>query len=566
MSKDGNSRSPGSGPGAGMKRKSNLRRASVFVIGFIGTLTTAAFFVGPTFSATFFDKKDVVRYEAFDPQNADAHKFAIISNCILGHYSSYNNPETGRVKLDGFAILGKVLNRIVDDSAAGQNQRSTRFFDFSRTNGELRDFTFYLRHVLRLQNVKAVIMANDFGGLNHVQTSDLASTLEAIEVMEEFRREFPRLSDRFDRYKKSLVDTEEYVDAERVYGREWRRLMDPVTRALPRYSIEGRSSTLYDGTEETAASIRRRVYWLSWLERLDLPNVFRRIADARDQLVYATTPLLAVSQERERQEFNRAVSIVEERYDAEIHEAAPVVQLGRHPYFEGPSGSIFDNWLHLVAAVLKERGIRFIYYFPPNLSIAEKDYREWYKPKYIDPVRERLESYGHVVIDRTLDARMNSSDIVTKNYAIGDEEGLAYKVGRDTNIVGNIKRAVFLLEDLVRLGLIENDVLRNPWGERVEKWKTDRPLNLVPGTVIADRYKQRTKDRWLQLLTSPQLTSMEPLGGVDRYFDENVWPLYRRQQSDMLDGMTAHQYKCNRALYNCEDRSGRRVFQRVRYD
>lgn len=534
------------------------------LIGLITAVFVFSRWRAPSFEITFFNKRDILKSEFFNAKGPNQKNHAIVTNCILGHFNIENDiNDYASQKLGVAGLFSEVVNSYLNEVGVDD-----RFYTIGRTISGTRDFTFYFYHVFSNRNSKLVVFANDYGGIDSEQKIDLASTLEAIAALENFKEEYPDLSSKIDGVISVYKDSQSFRDAEMVYGSNWRSLLSDSSKTLPRYDLEGTHSNWFRGTPESAEEIRARMGY-SWTTEWEI--IFKPFEVAAQWVQYINFLTLGGAKGREvrvRDEILKAKARGILQYRSSRLDW-PIVLAKESNLLEGKEGQFYLQWMDLVAALAKKSNKTLIYYFPENLSVQKSYYDSSYRPQFVVPIQKTLEKYGHIVIDHTRQGELNPSDLILRSHFFASdfskENKPFHKVGRELNIVGKIKVAKDFLSAISgELNLKADHLMRS---EMLTGIPTD---GFVAKYISAEELVLQTKgyvrQKWIEQL-GPEHDLFFQANGLSPYdhFESVIFPKFANHEVEALWGNTVLRYMCVKGSGECapQERSGM-VFQKIR--
>lgn len=495
----------------------------------------------PSWKTTFFDKKDIVDLD-FSEDSADS-KVALVSNCLLGHYEVYN-------QMDGNAqIVNKVpglLSEILNVYAHEAESR-IKFYNLSRTQTGTRDFTFYLYHLLEKSPISTIVFSVDYGVFSPEQTTDLASSLEMLNILKILKNKYSDLATEIEDLEATILNSESTQDALTVYGENYQQLLDRRSLTLPRYDVEGAHSSWFKRDSEVIQSIRHRlgIFDEFLLPKWRLP--FDNFSKWIEYFVFVLGGSEIGYREQVRFSMLQAKSYLLKEYNNPAL-SAPVVQPFEGEYIFGPDGEFFLKWLEVFFKIAQKNSKKIVYFLPPYVGMTEHEYSKIYFPTYVRKIQHLAGRYGFPVVDHTRKNLLNDKDLIYRGqfslYRTKGSSAAIFKLHRQPNIAGKLKLAELLLESLQELKVLDSSfqIKEKHSAQFQARFASDWRAS---ARTVVEAEKNLIYKSWTRNLDSTHSayfssSSISPEG----YFNTNIYPSIRDKEIANLLGKSGLRYLC----------------------
>jgi hypothetical protein len=419
------------------EKKFSLKNISLLGLGVLGGLVFALFLMDFDFVRTIGKREQVRNYDLFNPLHNGKTKHVLLSNCLTINNVAYTdlwNKKPDQTLRTGTAYYDQVLNYLLDKE---YGNKEALFYGMGSPDIHVTEHLFQLGHILKAKNVKTIVYSNLRGGLHSFYEKDPKMTLQASIILEGWKKTFPEAQDHIDRYLKKLYASSQFRKAKNK-----------------NYSDAGEPRIFPQGTRP----------WRENLSVLFASNPFKKVSSLRNFSIRNFSHIKTSGDLEWEQTLERNLEKNLALYESSMNDRTfRVWDRTSKLSFDPQKKPSYADFLHILASISKQKGIQLVYYFPPMLSISPEDYHQTFTPRFIDPIKRIIEPYGALIIDHTINHDLNQYDIYWK---MRKHPSNGWKRGYQTNIIGNIKRGRTLIEEMVRLGLIDN----TPRKENLKPW------------------------------------------------------------------------------------------------
>ncbi len=395
-----------------------------------------------------FRRQQLPSYAIFDKTRAGQPKYAFVGSSYI-----INDWVTNDLSTDDCDIIEDPMSSYAATAnlAASQEFGSSGqgFYDMGRPGPGFLDHIWYIDYCLRAKNLKAIIYANGQTGMYHFKPNPYAdverASLEALFILEGWTKRFPRSAPEIRRYMELIKGSQAYKRGLERFGKDWRSRLDKDSVLLmdsPWWTLKARlrgrnldaTGMSIRGNPHMAlskpAEIRDTITWrFSWLARMDL------LAQRKHTLGLLDTA---------------AYFYGDPRLDAPIKLNPP-----ENAYAD--EGEASEVWTRMIGEVLKEAGVRLVWFFPPEICTPPAQYESIYKPGVVDKVRSIITPMGHIVCDHLVNHDLNQRDFIVL-HPVWPAFGYGYK----PTSIGKLKSVRLLLTDMREAGMLPGSHPRGP--------------------------------------------------------------------------------------------------------
>jgi len=328
------------------------------------------------------------------------------------------------------------------------------FYELGRLGTSFLDHVWYLNQALDAPNLKTIVYATGHTGMYHFSDKRIVheaerASLEALYVLDGWTRRFPRSAPAIEAYMALIQASPAYARALTRFGQDWRSRIDPKDGVIydkPGWAIRDK---LPGGSHDPLGTGLRG----------NPEFAVNKPAELRDALLLRYSLLTGQSGEAGQRRTLRLLDLAarfygDSRLDIPIRISPP-----ENP-FAGPEAGAHLAWTRMVAEVLREAGVRLVWFFPPEVSIPPAIYEAYYKPGVVDVVRGLIEPLGHMVSDHVIRHGLNQRD-----FMIQEESDKQFGLGYRLTSIGKLKSTRLLLADMAGRDLLDAapGVHPSPW-------------------------------------------------------------------------------------------------------
>ena len=336
---------------------------------------------------------------------------------------------------------------------------------------------------------KTLIYINAPGDLSNFM--DSKTTLIASVVLERIRVEYPEAAEEANTYLRYLYGSVGYRKALAELGPDWKRRVDPET--LEFVAKDSPPPTPPAAPVKGASFTQRAFRLYDWsFDRLSHVPMIRE-------------PRPRLSRTFDKNE--RVIQLLDECASRYLDPANDkwVRRMTKKEDFWVCSGGdeVFRAWAGIVAKICRARGVRFVYYIPPHMHVTPTEYREAFKPEYVDRVKQTFAPYaGVTVIDRTMAPGFNVADLTWWTHF----HGVDIKAGYLYNAIGTLKAARILVASLAEAGVLDHEgrsfhylgsawpgEARLPQGPSTIRYVPQDKTDLVHELILEPEYRIRSR-------------------------------------------------------------------------
>lgn len=509
-----------------------FKKIFLVFLGFVSCVIIVEVTPFNAFQSSLPDKEEMNLYDIHSPWNSNQDKVVFVSNCGMGLSHSYFDFDRNQLIEEPNSEIARVAN-YVNEKYFEPN--STRFYSFIKTNFTVSDYIFMFEHALRVKELKLMVLSILNGALYFELATDLASWLEAIHILKLWKAKYPLLEEDIDLLISKMKELRPYNFAIERYGNDWEDKIDKRTLALKRYHPEDQDEVLYRN-EFKYGSYKDRQEKFSFYENL------KKASQIRDDFFYTYSRVAASF------EANRYNSIKESLEKAagfsEGLKGIPLVRVYEDFYDKNFEES--KLWISLFTRIAEIEEKKIVFFFPPNLSFNKEFYDSIFFPKVTSFFKQLSNKKTSFVIDHSLRKYVSVGDLVPY---YGGISGRKFFVGRMLGVLGKEKVSFHLIDDLVRLNLLQAKKKANIPDDLFLESETER-LTYISAMDHVESGKEKYLDYFETLLSPAGKEALSRKGGKRKEFlEKEIWPSVKLKRANFIFGRVRRNYACPRNSY-----------------
>lgn len=397
-------------------------RSSLICIG--GHAAAAALGLGAVVAAALWAADRTPPFPAHHLRPCPGRCMLLNTGCWVDLPWAYNDTDSDRRPVADYAcLLSNMLNFVWCNEYAGANQ--PLFVTWGEV-GALDRQLLSLSEALREPDVGSVLCLTAPGALANFV--DHRNTLLLDQLLGRLSVDEPEVADDARAYRACLRESEGYRQA------------------------RAQTSAADHAALGSSASVSALLSALLPPRTEPAQGTFDRLADLRSHIAQAACWHPCGSCRPSRSTFEQTARVQElldacaARYGHRETDIPFRRLMPRERYWECVGGmTAWRAWANLMAGLCRAHGVKFIFYVPPHVHVRDDEYRNDFRPYFVEEVRRAFAGHANaVVIDHAADRSLGAADAVAYEHA-----GRLMKSGYLFTAVGRLKQARRLLAALV---------------------------------------------------------------------------------------------------------------------